>query len=109
MSQHELARLLVKIAGLVFIVYAFIGLPQNIVYVVSWLSFETRAGVLSFGQSLAMPQFWGMSFAPFVFYLVAGVALFRWSVKIVDGVVVGRDASEITSSAHCRGLEEMAV
>lgn len=109
MHQHDLARMLVKIAGLVIVVFAVIGLPQNIVTVVAVLSFSNRAGLPSLGQAIAMPQFWGMSFAPFAAYLAIGLGLIWWSGTISDRVIVRRDPKDIPGSADYRGLEEAAV
>lgn len=109
MDQRDLARMLVKIAGLVIVVYAVIGLPQNIVTVVAMLSFSNHTGLPSIGQAIAMPQFWGMSFTPFAIYLAIGLGLIWWSGKISDRVIVPPDAKNAPGSADYRGLEEAAV
>ena len=76
MDQRGIGRLLVKITGLVVICYALIGLPQNFVTVMGMLSFGGTRGVPGITEAIALPQFWGMSFGPFIIYLAIGLGLF---------------------------------
>jgi hypothetical protein len=103
MHQNELARLLLKITGVVVIAYALIGLPQNMVLVLGMLP-----ALPGFWQAVATPQFWGMSFAPFIIYLAIGLFLFLWSGKIADRIVVPVQES-VSDAKDFQALEEIAI
>ncbi len=109
MDQRDLARLLVKIASLVIMAYALIGLPQNMVTVIGLLSFGRATGTPSLGDALEMPQFWGMSFVPFAIYLAIGLGLFVGGGRIVDGFVPAVRSRPDGEGASPRALEEIAV
>lgn len=108
MHQQEIARMLVKILGLVVVAYALIGLPQDIVLTIGMLGFGRGTGVPSLATAIRMPQFWGMSFAPFVIYVVIGLSLFWWSGRIVDHIVI-RTQPNATDSTDYRTFEEIAI
>jgi hypothetical protein len=109
MDEQALARLLLRMAGLVIVIYALVGLPGNVVTVLGFLSSSHGRELPSFGQALTDPRFWGMSFAPSAIYLATGLSLFRWSGRLVNFVVLRHTEKHAHDAADYQAIEEIAV
>src|SRR5712691_4161881 len=96
MDQRDLARILVRIVGLIFISYAVIALPSNVLATIGLVK-----------QKIGQPELWAISIAPFI-YLVVGLGLFSWSRQLADRIV-GPRGSPISSPTRLHVSEEIAA
>jgi hypothetical protein len=106
MGQRDLARILIRIAGLIFIVRALIGLPSTVLTTVGMLSRLGQSTPWFPGTAVRL-ELWAIGIVP-VSYLAVGLALFLFAGRIADRIV-DRQRNEITFQGGWRAWEETAV
>jgi hypothetical protein len=106
MDQRELARLLIKVAGLLVAVYALVILPYQITSVIGLLHQNASRDLW---ETIKLPSFWGMTISPAAISLALGLGLFFGSGRIVNHYVVTGPSDADAKAHQLQSLEEVAV
>ncbi|HXP74672.1 MAG TPA: hypothetical protein VN823_11050 [Stellaceae bacterium] len=106
MDQRELARLLIKVAGLLIAVYALIDLPYQIASVFGLFHQNTGRDLW---EIIKIPTFWGMTISPAAISFGLGLSLFFGGGRIVNRYLVAGSSDVDARAGQLQGLEEVAV
>ena len=102
MDQRELARLLIKIAGVVIAVWGISTLPYQATNVTFWLNQPIERAIL-------LPQFWALTVVPGAICIAIGASLFLSGGSLAKRLVPKSERSPPEAKSDWEQLEQVAV
>jgi hypothetical protein len=106
MDQRDLARLLVKITGLLIMAYTLVLLPYH---AAATLPFLQRPNVRSDWADLGLLEVAGIIIVPALIAIGVGLCLFLGSGRIVNRYLIPGGQDRPIQATDLRGVEEVAV